>query len=234
MKIVFIGFREDDFIKIIIGDCLSVPCLSDAEFAIVNENEVLDSNKAELYINLLQKLNEDINMGKAVIRVYDDRRRALMGADYVIALPDKSISPYIESDYKIPLKYGLKQTYADTVGIGGIFRGLRVIPKMMGIAYDIMEICPDAWLLSYIDPMSIAGMLHYIYDIAPEDSKTTAQLFVSSVGLSLPSVISSSAGGFILENYGVRIMTLCSLTLIILALTFAVLQNVSVRKIHNK
>ena len=155
VKIVFIGLREDDFIKLIIGDCLLVPCLADAEFAIVNENASFDSNKAALYFNLLQKLNNDINHGRAVIRIYEDRRRALYGADYVITLGNRSISSYIESDYKIPMKYGLEQTYADTVGIGGIFRGLRVIPKMIEIANDIMEICPDAWLLNYIDPMSI-------------------------------------------------------------------------------
>ena len=58
-------------------------------------------------------------------------------------------------DFEIPAKYGLKQTYADTLGIGGIFRGLRTVPVMQGIVRDMMEVCPDAWLLNYVNPMAI-------------------------------------------------------------------------------
>ncbi len=90
------------------------------------------------------------------MEVYHDRKEALRDADYVInAIAVGEYDPYIVSDFQIPEKYGLYQTVADTLGMGGLFRGLRTIPVMLDIARDMEDVCPDAWLLNYTNPMCI-------------------------------------------------------------------------------
>lgn len=151
-KIVFIGAGSIIFVKNLIGDCLLTSALRDAEMALLD----IDLEKLELSEKMLQNLNRNINEGKAKIAACRDRRKALEGADFVInAIQVGGYDPCVINDFEIPLKYGLKQTYADTLGVGGIFRGLRTIPVMMEIARDMEEICPDAWLLNYTNPMGI-------------------------------------------------------------------------------
>ena len=104
---------------------------------------------------MLQRLNESVNSGRAHIRAYTSQKEALRGADFVISAIQVGGYRRVVPDFEIPAKYGLKQTYADTLGIGGIFRGLRTVPVMQGIVRDMMEVCPDAWLLNYVNPMAI-------------------------------------------------------------------------------
>jgi alpha-galactosidase len=86
----------------------------------------------------------------------ENRKAALRGADFVVnAIQVGGYEPCTVIDFEIPKKYGLRQTIADTLGIGGIMRGLRTIPVMDAFAKDIQEVCPDAWLLNYTNPMSI-------------------------------------------------------------------------------
>lgn len=151
-KIVFIGAGSIIFVKNLIGDCMMTPCLQDSEFAL------LDTNKEKLYLaeKMLQNLNKNVNKGRAKIKAYESQREALKGANFVInTIQVGGYDSCIINDFEIPLKYGLKQTYADTLGIGGIFRGLRTIPVMKGITDDMEEVCPDALLLNYTNPMSI-------------------------------------------------------------------------------
>ncbi|RXZ76645.1 alpha-glucosidase/alpha-galactosidase [Paenibacillaceae bacterium] len=151
-KIVFIGSGSIIFVKNLIGDCLLTPGLHDAHIALLD----IDKEKLHYSEQMLKQLNNNINEGRATIQAYDDQREALRGADFVInAIHVGGYDPCVINDFKIPLKYGLKQTYADTLGIGGIFRGLRTIPVMMGIARDMEDVCPDAWLLNYTNPMAI-------------------------------------------------------------------------------
>ncbi len=151
-KIVFIGAGSIIFVKNLIGDCLLTPCLSDAEIALVD----IDARKLALSHTMLQTLNENINGGRAHITATTDRRSALAGADFVInAIQVGGYDPCVVNDFEISKRFGLKQTYADTLGIGGIFRGLRTIPVVSEFALDIEDLCPDAWLLNYVNPMCI-------------------------------------------------------------------------------
>lgn len=138
--------------KNLIGDCMMTPSLHDSEFAL------LDINKEKLYLaeKMLQNLNQNVNDGRAIVKAYNDQKEALRDADFVInAIQVGGYDPCVINDFEIPLKYHLKQTYADTLGIGGIFRGLRTIPVMQGIIHDMEEVCPNAWLLNYTNPMCI-------------------------------------------------------------------------------
>lgn len=112
------------------------------------------------------------------IEAHIERRTALAGADFVIC--QLGVGGYDSAlrDFEIPARYGLRQTIADTIGIGGIFRGLRTIPAMVDLARDMTAGCPDAWLLSYTDPLvmslwaireatgmeRVAGMCHAVRD----------------------------------------------------------------------
>ena len=151
MKIVFIGSGGIIFVKNLIGDCLLTPCLSGAEYALLD----IDAEKLALSERMLQRLNESVNSGRAHIRAYTSQKEALRGADFVISAIQVGGYRRVVPDFEIPAKYGLKQTYADTLGIGGIFRGLRTVPVMQDIVRDMMEVCPDAWLLNYVNPMAI-------------------------------------------------------------------------------
>src|ERR1700758_3264494 len=84
-----------------------------------------------------------------------DRRAALAGADYVINEVQVGGYPATRADFDIPARYGVRQTIGDTLGIGGIFRGLRTIPVTVGLAKDMRTECPDAYLLSYSNPMAM-------------------------------------------------------------------------------
>lgn len=150
-KIVFIGAGSIVFAKNLIGDCMLTPALRDSEFALLD----IDKEKLTLSAEILQSLNRNVNEGRATVRAYDVQREALKNADYVINAIQVGGYPCIINDFEIPLKYGLKQTYADTLGIGGIFRGLRTIPVLLQIAREMEEVCPDAWLLNYTNPMAI-------------------------------------------------------------------------------
>lgn len=150
-KIVFIGAGSIIFVKNLIGDCLCTPALQDAEYVLLD----IDKEKLRLSERMLQNLNENVNGGRAHIRAFDDQREALRGADFVVNAIQVGGYAAAKKDFEIPEKYGLRQTYADTLGIGGIFRGLRTIPAMLDIARDMEEVCPDAWLLNYTNPMAM-------------------------------------------------------------------------------
>ncbi|RED54428.1 alpha-glucosidase/alpha-galactosidase [Cohnella lupini] len=150
-KITFIGAGSSIFAKNILGDCMRTPSLENAHMALydINDERLGQSEK------MLQNLNHNLG-GRATVKAYTDRKEALRGADYVInAIAVGELIPTISSDFEIPEKYGLHQTVADTLGMGGLFRGLRTIPVMLDMAKDMEEVCPDAWLLNYTNPMAI-------------------------------------------------------------------------------
>lgn len=151
MKIVLIGAGSIVFVKNLVGDCMLTPALCDAEFAL------LDIDKEKLYLveKMLHTLNDNINSGKAVIKAYENQKEGLKNADFVITTIQVGGYDKVTEDFEIPLKYGLKQTFGDTLGIGGMMRGLRTIPVMLDIVKDMEEVCPDAWLLNYTNPMAI-------------------------------------------------------------------------------
>ncbi|MBM7600041.1 alpha-galactosidase [Virgibacillus halotolerans] len=158
-KITFLGAGSTVFAKNVLGDSMTVPALQDFEFALfdIDQERLKDS---ELMLNNIKK-----NL-KSTVKVvaYTDRKEALRGAKYVInAIQVGGYDPSTITDFEIPKKYGLRQTIADTVGIGGLFRNLRTIPVMMDFAKDMQEVCPDAWFLNYTNPMAVltGTMLRY-------------------------------------------------------------------------
>lgn len=155
MKIVFIGAGSTIFVKNVLGDSMLCDVLKDSEMALYDIN----SDRLKESEILIKALNENINDNRATITTFlgeENRKAALKGADFVInAIQVGGYDPCTIIDFEIPKKYGLRQTIADTLGIGGIMRGLRTIPVMESIAKDIEEVCPNAWLLNYTNPMGI-------------------------------------------------------------------------------
>lgn len=150
-KITFIGAGSSIFVKNVLGDCLLSPALRESSIALCD----IDEKKLHQSELLLKKLNENLG-SKAVITATTNQKEALKDADYVInAIAVGSYDPYIIADFEVPQKYGLEQTVADTLGIGGLFRGLRTIPVMLEIAANMEEVCPEAILLNYTNPMAI-------------------------------------------------------------------------------
>ncbi|PTQ85450.1 alpha-galactosidase [Trichococcus patagoniensis] len=131
------------------------PSLQDAEIALYD----IDEKRLKESELMLQTINKNSNQNRANIQSFSDRKEALKGANFVInAIQVGGYKPSTVIDFEIPKKYGLQQTIGDTTGIGGIFRGLRTLPVMFDIAKDMEEVCPDAWLLNYTNPMAILTM----------------------------------------------------------------------------
>lgn len=157
MKLTFMGAGSTVFSKNVIGDTMLCDEFHDAEIALYDIN----AERLEESYLLITKMNENLNGGKATIKKYlgvENRKDALRGADFVVnAVHIGLYDPCTIIDFEIPKKYGLRQTIGDTLGIGGIFRGLRTIHVMKDFARDIEEVCPDAWFLNYTNPMAIVS-----------------------------------------------------------------------------
>ncbi|MGI6238815.1 MAG: alpha-glucosidase/alpha-galactosidase [Christensenellales bacterium] len=153
-KITFLGAGSTVFAKNVLGDSMMTPALEDSVIALYD----IDAHRLNESKMMLDTINRN-NGGKAKIEAYlgvENRKDALRGANYVVnAVQIGGYDPCTITDFEIPKKYGLNQTIADTLGIGGIFRALRTIPVMFDFARDIEEVCPDAWLLNYTNPMSM-------------------------------------------------------------------------------
>ncbi len=155
VKITFMGAGSTVFAKNILGDCMCLEPLKDMEIALYDINaERLKESEA-----VIGKLNACINGGRATVKSYlgtANRRKALKGATVVVnAIQVGGYEPSTVIDFEVPKKYGLRQTIADTLGIGGIFRALRTIPVMLDFARDMEAVCPDAWFLNYTNPMAM-------------------------------------------------------------------------------
>jgi alpha-galactosidase len=150
-RIVFIGAGSTVFARNLMGDILSFPELSSSTIVLhdINEERLRTSEIVG------HKIIETLGV-TAKIEATTDRRAALAGANYVITMFQVGgYKPSTVIDFEIPKKYGLEQTIADTLGVGGIMRGLRTIPVILDICRDMEELCPDALLLNYVNPMSM-------------------------------------------------------------------------------
>lgn len=155
IKITFMGAGSTIFARNIIGDCMCREALQNAHFALYDIDPVR-LRESEL---MLSVINKNINHERAKITTHCGvraRKAALRGANFVVnAIQVGGYEPSTVIDFDVPKRYDLRQTIADTLGIGGIFRGLRTIPVMLDFARDMEEVCPDAWLLNYTNPMCI-------------------------------------------------------------------------------
>jgi len=150
-KITFLGAGSTVFAKNVLGDCMMTPALQGFELALfdINAERLKDS---ENMLNNIKKTSGST----CVVKAYSDRKEALRGAKFVVnAIQVGGYDPCTITDFEVPKKYNLRQTIADTIGIGGIFRNLRTIPVMLDFAKDIREVCPDALFLNYTNPMAV-------------------------------------------------------------------------------
>ncbi|MGL4337175.1 MAG: alpha-glucosidase/alpha-galactosidase [Turicibacter sp.] len=158
LKITFIGAGSTIFAKNLLGDIIRTAALKGAELALFD----IDDQRLQESFTLLSYVNENYD-SPCTVKSYTDRKEALKDAKYVInAIQVGGYEPCTVTDFEIPKKYGLKQTIADTLGIGGIFRALRTAPVMLEIAKDMEEVCPNALFLNYTNPMAMltGAMLH--------------------------------------------------------------------------
>ncbi|MGI9277275.1 MAG: alpha-glucosidase/alpha-galactosidase [Endozoicomonas sp.] len=176
-KITMIGAGSTVFAKNLLGDCMATPALAESQIALHD----IDEKRLGQTLQIMEAINKTFG-SKARITAHLDRREALKGSDYVFnAIQVGGYKPSTVIDFEIPAKYGLRQTIGDTLGIGGIFRGLRTVPVMLDIARDMEELCPNAWLLNYTNPMAIitgsllratdiktVGLCHSVQACVPE------------------------------------------------------------------
>lgn len=149
-KVAIIGAGSIVFCKTLILDILATEGLEDTEFALMAPS-TRRTPQVERFVNRVIKANGL----PAKVWVTTDRREAVKDADYIIATFQIGGIKGFEYDYKIPLKYGVDQCIGDTLGPGGVFRSLRSIPVMLDLAKDMDELCPEAYLLNYVNPMAM-------------------------------------------------------------------------------
>ncbi|HIT91233.1 MAG TPA: alpha-glucosidase/alpha-galactosidase [Candidatus Merdenecus merdavium] len=155
IKITFLGAGSTVFARNVLGDCMCTPALRESEIALYD----IDEKRLEDSKIILEAINKNINECRATIKTYlgvDHRKDALRDATFVVnAIQVGGYDPCTITDFEIPKKYGLRQTIADTLGIGGIMRALRTIPVMEEFARDMEEVCPDTLFMNYTNPMAM-------------------------------------------------------------------------------
>lgn len=159
-KLTFMGAGSTVFAKNVLGDCILTPEIGALEVSLYD----IDPVRLEDSRLMLENINKKYN-GKLKITAYTNRLEALSGADFVVnAIQVGGYEPCTVTDFEVPKKYGLRQTIADTLGIGGIFRALRTIPVLEDFAEDMHKVCPNALFLNYTNPMAMLTgyMLRYL------------------------------------------------------------------------
>jgi alpha-galactosidase len=150
-KITFIGAGSTVFAKNLMGDILSFPELAGSTLVLHD----IDAARLKTSEVVAHRVAEALGASPQIVAT-TDRRAALDGADYAIAMIQVGgYKPSTVIDFDIPKKYGLRQTIADTLGIGGIMRGLRTIPVLLDMCRDMEELCPDVTFLQYVNPMAM-------------------------------------------------------------------------------
>ncbi|MFK4103346.1 alpha-glucosidase/alpha-galactosidase [Streptomyces sp. NPDC019531] len=161
MKIAFVGAGSVVFTQGLLADLFAFPELAHARIALhdIDPERLATAEGAARHI-------AGVRGAKPVISAHLDRRAALADADFVVNIVQVGMNEATRTDFAVPARYGLRQTIGDTLGVGGIFRALRTFPVLNGIAEDMTELCPDAHLLNYTNPMAMNVL--YLSRIAPE------------------------------------------------------------------
>jgi len=155
-KIAFIGAGSVVFTKNLLGDILDFPELHGAEIALHDiDAERLSTAEA------MARYVAQVRGAAPEVTTHDDCRSALDGADYVINMVQIGGHPSTLVDFELPTRFGVRQTIADTLGIGGIFRVLRTADHMLALGREMAELCPRGWLLNYTNPMAALCWLVY-------------------------------------------------------------------------
>jgi alpha-galactosidase len=179
-KITFLGAGSTEFAQDLLGDLLGYPELAESTYCLYD----IDPERLRTTEIVAHKIAEGFG-AHPVIEVTLDRRAALDGAEYAIGMYNiGGYKPATLVDFEIAKKYGLRQTIADTLGVGGIMRGLRTIPVMLSMLRDMEELCPDVLHLNYVNPMAInvwaaclespvqtVGLCHSVQNTAEELSE---------------------------------------------------------------
>jgi len=162
-KICLVGAGSTVFAQNILGDVLSSQTGSDYVISLFD----IDPERLKTSEIVARRICEALKLDKVRVEATLDRRVALQGSDFVILMMQVGgYRPATVTDFDVPKKYGLRQTIADTLGIGGIFRGLRTIPVLEAICRDMQDVCPSALLMQYVNPMAINCWA--IKEMAPE------------------------------------------------------------------
>lgn len=149
--VTFIGAGSTVFAKNIAGDILTRPALAEAEIRLMDINPERLAESETIVGKMAQTLG-----GKASVKTYSNQRQALDGTDFVVVcFQIGGYDPCTITDFEVPKKFGLRQTIADTLGIGGIMRGIRTVPHLWSICEDMMQVAPNAIMLQYVNPMAI-------------------------------------------------------------------------------
>jgi alpha-galactosidase len=156
-RICFLGAGSVEFTGMLIADILGYPELREVAISLHD----IDPERLETAEGVARATARQLGAEPA-IESHLERRAALEGADYAINMIQVGGHTATVIDHEIPARYGLRQTIGDTLGVGGVFRALRTIPVMQGIARDMAELCPDAWLLNYTNPMAMLCWATYM------------------------------------------------------------------------
>ena len=149
IKLTIIGAGSAVFTKNIVVDLMHIPQFKKMHISLMD----IDESRLKLAKELIDTVSNKLNANPKVT-LHTNRKEALRNADFVqTTIQVGGYKPSTVIDFDIPKKYGLKQTIADTLGIGGIMRGLRTIPILLDIAQDIIDVCPNALWLQYVNPM---------------------------------------------------------------------------------
>lgn len=149
-KIAMIGAGSLVFCKTLMSDFLATPALKGSEYRLM----ALTRTRLDKMHAFVERMIRDNGIDASVVST-TNRREALKGADYVVVMLQAGGVEEFRQDYEIPLKYGVDQCIADTLGPGGVFRALRHIPALLEIARDMQELCPNAILFNYANPMAM-------------------------------------------------------------------------------
>jgi alpha-galactosidase len=193
-RIVLVGAGSVEFTRNLLGDILASPALRDSEIALHD----IDAERLETAERMARWTAAALG-AEPEISAHLDRREALRGADFVVNTIQVGGARATQVDFDVPARFGLRYTIADTIGVGGVFRGLRTIPVVLGIARDIEAICPDAWLLNYTNPLAtlvravseatpvrVVGLCHSVF--------WTVDRLAEYLGLPRDEVDAASAG----------------------------------------
>jgi alpha-galactosidase len=150
MRIVLIGAGSVEFTRNLLGDILSFPELADAQIVLHD----IDADRLKTAERMAGYVATALGATPRV-EAHLDRRAALPGADVVIDTIQVGGAAATKVDFDIPARFGLRYTINDTINVGGVMRGLRTVPVVLGIVRDMEELCPNAWFLNYTNPMAI-------------------------------------------------------------------------------